>query len=105
MQSLRPKYEMDYFTIATVATLVFSGAALCYWPMSLKIRAITEELKLAIQAKELFQEEAKNQVSSAQRIIDIEREMAKLKDLSPVERLNRLLDIYGDKKEPSSGEA
>ena len=96
---------MDYFTIATVATLVFSGAALCYWPMSLKIRAITEELKLAIQAKELFQEEAKNQVSSAQRIIDIEREMAKLKDLSPVERLNRLLDIYGDKKEPSSGEA
>ena len=61
---------MDYVTVATVITLVFSGAALCYWPMSLKIRAIKEELKLALQARRVFEEEAKNQVSSAQKVIE-----------------------------------
>ena len=96
---------MDYLTVATIIALVCSGAALCYWPMSLKIRAIKEELKLALQARRVFEEEAKNQVSSAQGIIDIEREMAELKNLSPLERFDRLLNIYGDKEKPPSGEA
>ena len=45
---------MDYFTVATVITLVFSGAALCYWPMSLKIGTLKEELGLALRAREIF---------------------------------------------------
>ena len=104
MLLLRLKYEMDYVTVATVVALVCSGAALCFWPMSLKIRAIKEELRLAIRTREVFQEEAKNQASSAQRVIDLEREMASLEDLPAVERLNRLLNIYGNKEKPSSRE-
>ena len=96
---------MDYVTIITIISLVFAGAALCYWPMSLKIRAVKKELGLAIQESKVHKEEATNQVSSAQRVIDIEREISSLKDLTPIDRLNRLLDLYGDQKKPSSGEA
>ena len=96
---------MDYVTVATVITLVLSGAAICYWPMSLKIGTIKEELRLALRAKEIFEEEAKDQVSSAQRIIDVERDMSDFKELSSIDRLNRLLNIYGNKEKPSSREA
>jgi len=96
---------MDYTTIITIISLVFAGAALCYWPMSLKIRAVKKELGLALQESKVHKEEAKTQVSSAQRIIDVEREISNLKDLTPIDRLNRLLNLYGNKKESPSREA
>ena len=96
---------MDYLTIITIFSLVLGGAAICYWPMSLKIRAVKKELGLAVQESKVHKEEAKNQVTSAQRIIDLEKKISSISKLSPTERIDGLLNIHRGQKESPSGKA
>jgi len=96
---------MDYATLAISLGLFSLGAGAMYWPLSLKIKRLKNELKLAIRQARDAQEATRAQVTAAERLINVEREIVDARKLSPADELRWLLNNWDNKTSPASGEA
>jgi len=95
---------MDYVTLIVGLGLFSLGAGITYWPLSLKIKGLKDELKLAIHQTRDAQEAARAQATAAGRIIDVERKISDARNLSPADELRWLLNASDLETSPASGE-
>ena len=95
---------MDYVTLAISLGIFSLGAGAMYWPLSLKIKRLKNELKLAIHQTRDAQEAARAQAHAAKRLIDVEREILGARKLSPADELRWLLNTGDLEKTITPGE-
>ena len=95
---------MDYVTLIVGLGLFSLGAGTIYWPLSIKIKRLKDELKLAIHQTRDAQEAARAQAHAAKRLIDVEREILGARKLSPADELRWLLNASDLEKTPTPGE-
>ena len=95
---------MDYATLAISLGIFSLGAGAVYWPLSLKIKRLKTELKLAICQMRDAQEAARAQASAAKRLIDVEREILDSRNMSPADELRWLLNAGDLEKTITPGE-
>ena len=72
---------MDLLTVGVVLALVAGGAALMYWPMSLKADALRAEI-----------DRHKRLAGAASDLVETERTIDAARDLDPLDELGVLLD-------------
>ena len=95
---------MDYATLGISLGIFSLGAGAVYWPLSLKIKRLKTELKLAICQMRDAQEATRAQVTAAERTLDVERKISRARDMSPSAELNWLLNNWDSETAPTPRE-
>lgn len=81
---------MDFLTVGVVLGLIALGAAVVYWPMSLKLANLNREI-----------DRHKNLGEAASDLVQTERTIDSARDLAPIDELGVLLS--GDRPGAEAG--